>query len=208
MGFPRQEYWSGLPFPSPGYLPDPGIEPRSSALQADCLPSEPPGKPNKVHNTCNALESSRNHPSIPVSMEKLSSRKLVLAAKKFEAHWIGGLWADTDDGGPSLGASARPCELLDRIPQVGWLRQHQVTVRADARDQGACRAGFCRPSPLGLQVVASSLCLHRASSLCANILVPLSLLKRSLVLLGEALTFITSLNLNSLQIWASLVAQG
>ena len=39
-GFPRQEYQSGLPFPSPGHLPDPGIEPRSPALQADSLPSE------------------------------------------------------------------------------------------------------------------------------------------------------------------------
>ena len=44
MGFSRQEYWSGLPFPSPGDLPDPGIEPGSPALQADALPSEPPGK--------------------------------------------------------------------------------------------------------------------------------------------------------------------
>ena len=42
MGFPRQEYWSGLPFPSPGELPGPGIEPGSPALQADSLPSEPP----------------------------------------------------------------------------------------------------------------------------------------------------------------------
>ena len=46
MGFSRQEYWSGFPFPSPGDLPDPGIEPRSPALQADALTSEPPGKPN------------------------------------------------------------------------------------------------------------------------------------------------------------------
>ena len=45
MGFSRQEYWSGLPVPSPGDLPDPGIEPGSPALQADTLPSEPPGKP-------------------------------------------------------------------------------------------------------------------------------------------------------------------
>ena len=44
IGFSRQEYWSGLPFPSPGDPPDPGIEPRSPALQADALPSEPPGK--------------------------------------------------------------------------------------------------------------------------------------------------------------------
>ena len=43
MGFSRQEYWSGLPFPSPGDLLDPGIEPGSPALQADALPSEPPG---------------------------------------------------------------------------------------------------------------------------------------------------------------------
>ena len=44
MGFSRQGCWSGLPFPSPGDLSDPGIESRSPALQADCLPSEPPGK--------------------------------------------------------------------------------------------------------------------------------------------------------------------
>ena len=44
MGFSKQEYWSGLPFPSSGNLPDPGIKPGSPALQADALPSEPPGK--------------------------------------------------------------------------------------------------------------------------------------------------------------------
>ena len=44
MGFSRQEYWSGLPFPSPGDLPDPGLEPASPALQVDSLPSEPWGK--------------------------------------------------------------------------------------------------------------------------------------------------------------------
>ena len=45
MGFSRQEYWSGLPFPSPGGLPDPGIKLGSPALQADSLPSESPGNP-------------------------------------------------------------------------------------------------------------------------------------------------------------------
>ena len=45
MGFSSQEYWSGLPFPSPWDLPDPGIEPWSPALQAYSLPSEPAGKP-------------------------------------------------------------------------------------------------------------------------------------------------------------------
>ena len=55
MGFSRQEYWSGLPFPSPGDLPDPGIEPRSPALQADALTSEPPGKTAKVITKSNSL---------------------------------------------------------------------------------------------------------------------------------------------------------
>ena len=48
MEFPRQEDWSGLPFPSPGDLPDSGIEPRSPALQADSLPFDPAGKPKKI----------------------------------------------------------------------------------------------------------------------------------------------------------------
>ena len=46
MEFPKQEYWNVLLFPFPGNLPDPGIEPGSPALQADSLPSEPPGEPS------------------------------------------------------------------------------------------------------------------------------------------------------------------
>ena len=46
MGFPRQEYWSELPFPSPGDLPDPGVKPWSPALEVDYLPTEFPGKPS------------------------------------------------------------------------------------------------------------------------------------------------------------------
>ena len=45
MGFSRHEYWSGLPFPSPGDLPNPGMKPRYPALEADALPSKLPGKP-------------------------------------------------------------------------------------------------------------------------------------------------------------------
>ena len=52
MEFSRQEYWSGLPFPSPGDLPNLGIEPWSPALQADSLPSEPPGKLIKGTDVC------------------------------------------------------------------------------------------------------------------------------------------------------------
>ena len=59
MGFSRQEYWSGLPFLSPGDLPDPGIEPRSPALQADSLPIELRGQPVKklMHiNECSMVQ--------------------------------------------------------------------------------------------------------------------------------------------------------
>ena len=48
MDFSREEYWSGRPFPSPGNLLNPGIEPGPPPLQADSLPSEPPGKPKMV----------------------------------------------------------------------------------------------------------------------------------------------------------------
>ena len=48
MAFSRQEYWRGLPFPSPGDLPDLGIEPGSPALQADSLLSESPGNPHRL----------------------------------------------------------------------------------------------------------------------------------------------------------------
>ena len=51
MGFSRQEYWSGLPFPSRGDLPDPRIKPASPTLQADALPSKTPGKPNIQRKT-------------------------------------------------------------------------------------------------------------------------------------------------------------
>ena len=61
MEFFRQEYWSGLPVPSPGDLPYPRTEPRSPTLQADALPSEPPGKPRvlgrfiKSVNSCTSI---------------------------------------------------------------------------------------------------------------------------------------------------------
>ena len=56
MGFSRQEYWNGLPFPSSGDLPNPGIELGSPELQADALPTEPPGK---------SVEENRTTVSIP-----------------------------------------------------------------------------------------------------------------------------------------------
>ena len=55
MEFSRQEYWRGLSFPSPGDLPDSGIEPVSPTLQADALPSEAPGKPAAFRDETNCL---------------------------------------------------------------------------------------------------------------------------------------------------------
>ena len=57
MGFSKPEYWSGLPFPSPGDFPTLGIEPGSPAVQADSLPSEPPGRPRHKLNpsSCHLL---------------------------------------------------------------------------------------------------------------------------------------------------------
>ena len=60
MEFSRQEYWSELPVPSPGDLPNPGIEPGSHKLQADALTSAPPGKPFKYKNTVSQKTSYRD----------------------------------------------------------------------------------------------------------------------------------------------------
>ena len=59
MGFSGQEYWSGLPFPSPEDLPNPGIEPKSPMLQADSLPSESLGKPDGLQSM--GLQRVRQH---------------------------------------------------------------------------------------------------------------------------------------------------
>ena len=61
MEFFRQEYWSGLSCPSPGDLPDPGIEPRSPASQADSLPPDPPGKSSLVLRTLNLWNEAALH---------------------------------------------------------------------------------------------------------------------------------------------------
>ena len=57
MGFSSQEHWSGLPFPFPGGLPNPGIELGSPALQADSLPYEPPGKPQSEWSSSKRLQA-------------------------------------------------------------------------------------------------------------------------------------------------------
>ena len=60
MGFPRQEYWSGLPSPSAGNVPDSGIELACPTLKAVSLPSEPPGKPDRLSQTNSPTENNLN----------------------------------------------------------------------------------------------------------------------------------------------------
>ena len=67
MGFSRQEYWSGLPLPSPGDLPNPGTEPGPPAFQADAFTSEPPGKKTAASN---AVVRGRPNPIWPVPLQE------------------------------------------------------------------------------------------------------------------------------------------
>ena len=76
MEFSRQEYWNGFLFPSPGALPDPGIEPRSSTLQADSLLSEPPGKPILYTVVCICQFQSPNLVPLPIPLQFSSVTQL------------------------------------------------------------------------------------------------------------------------------------
>ena len=72
MGCFRQEYWSGLPYPPPVDLPNPGIKPRSPTLQADSLPSEPPGKPqSQIPVLIKRNQSSLEEWMIPVQGQEI-----------------------------------------------------------------------------------------------------------------------------------------
>ena len=65
MEFSRREYWSGLPFPSPGDLPNPGVEPGSPALQVDTLPSKPSGKPKEALQNSKRNSITTTIPNLP-----------------------------------------------------------------------------------------------------------------------------------------------
>ena len=89
MGFSRQECWSGLPFPSPGHLPNPGIEPGSPAFQADALPSEPPGKPIRVYNYTQILLLLQLYDISFVQFSKFlrKGNKVVMKLPDGKNHW-------------------------------------------------------------------------------------------------------------------------
>ena len=135
MGFPRQEYWSGLPFPSPGDLPDPGIEPWYPSLQADCLTSEPPGKPD-VKNKSKLF--SREVVIIQARMISDLNHRIVMRSwildELFKVQMIG--FVRTDEGvlEPGRGAS-----------QVGLVVKNPPANAGDIRDVGL----ITMPSPGG-----------------------------------------------------------
>ena len=101
MEFSRQEYWSGLPFPSPGESSWPGIEPRSPALQADALPSEPPGKPTDY-------------------VSNVKKAKSLSCVQLFATPWTVAYQVL-----PSMGFSRQECWSGLPLPSPGDLRKHQ-----------------------------------------------------------------------------------
>ena len=102
MGFSRQEYWSGLPFPSPWDLPDPGIEPGSSALRADALTSEP--KNSHFQTLLRDSVSSSSHEFKKTWVLKFSFLKLIynICSVQFS------LWVVSDSLRPHESQHARP----------------------------------------------------------------------------------------------------
>ena len=102
MGFCQQEYWSGLPFPSPGDLSDPAVEPASPALQAGTLLSEPLGKPWSHHYWSYQFMSNRwgnnGNSDQPIFSWAPQSLQTVSAAMKFKRHLLLGRKAMTNIG--------------------------------------------------------------------------------------------------------------
>ena len=110
MGFPRQEYWSGLPFPSPGDLSDTGIKLRSPALQADSLLTEPPGKPWPPGNT---WKETQDEQLTPEGLSEYTSLKKLRKAGKLREKVTHGVSADTSR---EPGSQIKAQEVVFYIP--------------------------------------------------------------------------------------------
>ena len=118
MGFPRQEYWSGLSFPFPGDLPEPGIQLVSPTLQVDSLPTEPPGKlPQQWRGSAN--RQSRMYQPLLAKRSKDGGTSLVVQRLRLHAPNAG-------DGAQSLVRGLEPtCRNKDQRVQVSKLRAVQ-----------------------------------------------------------------------------------
>ena len=121
MAFSRQEYWSGLPFPSPVDLPNPRIKPRSPTLQEDSLPSEPPGKPKYTGvGSCSLLQGTfptqGSSPGIPNCRQILYHLSHQGSPRILE--WVAPILSPGDlpnpgiePGSPALQVDSLPAEL-------------------------------------------------------------------------------------------------
>ena len=86
MEFSRPEYWSGEPFPSTGDLPNPGIEPRSPALQADSLPAEPQGKPENSLKKREIINKQVIHSSCLLNSNKDKYYRIISSPKNIQIY--------------------------------------------------------------------------------------------------------------------------
>ena len=126
IGFARQEYWSGLPFPSPGDVPDPGIEPGSPALQAEALPSEPLWALKKIRHLklrnlvfsmYGKMQESGLTEVIPLMCTSdLWGQDLVFSQPEFHRAYYGE-WMQSDG-----------CWMAGVLSFLSPLRAHQLTI--------------------------------------------------------------------------------
>jgi len=84
--FSRQEYWSGLPFLSSGDLPNPGIQPRFPALEADSSPSEPSGKPSRLEGSFKIFDRIIPFSQFVIKRAKAGDREIIATSKIWMLH--------------------------------------------------------------------------------------------------------------------------
>ena len=124
MGFSKQEYWSGLPFPSPGDLPNPGIELGSPVLQADALPSEPPEKERS------SIQSTKTRPGA----DSDSDHELLIAKFRLKMKKVGkttrpfryDLNQIRCDYTVEVRNRYKGLGLIDRVPDEQWTEVHDI----------------------------------------------------------------------------------
>ena len=156
MGFSRQGYWSGLPCPPVGNLPNPGIKPRSQALQADALPSEPPGK--FIKGEAAKRMAGKGEPQLALAPD--------LGNRAPGTLW-GASWAGEEAGGASLlSALLHPgAAWPSRVACWAFLENSPVPVQTSALEIGGSPEtdkGLSWGHSVGAQLGASDACCpHR-----------------------------------------------
>ena len=126
LEFSRQEYWSRLPCPSPGDLPNPGIKPRSPALQADYLPAEPQGTPSSGERNGNPLQYS----CLKKSMDRAAWRATVRGVTELDmTEWLTLRLC--------LQRLYPPCNCEGTISPAHWQRQRWTLQSIQVSDEAA-----------------------------------------------------------------------